>query len=71
MAHSEGDEILMSGEATGGGDSDEEIEVTAAEVLVQLENVSFSYLSSLNHIQFSLESLQNTLVESLVLQLCL
>lgn len=70
MAHSEGDEILMSGEATGGGDSDEEIEVTAAEVLVQLENVSF-YLSSLNHIQFSLESLQNTLVESLVLQLCL
>ena len=69
MAHSEGDEILMSGEATGGGDSDEEIEVTAAEVLVQLENVSF-YLSSLNHIQFSLESLQ-TLVESLVLQLCL
>lgn len=28
----------MSGEATEGGDSDEEIEVTAAEVLVQLEN---------------------------------
>ena len=45
MAHSEGDEILMSGEATGGGDSDEEIEVTAAEVLVQLENVSF-YVSN-------------------------
>jgi len=42
MAHSEGDEILMSGEATGGGDSDEEIEVTAAEVLVQLENVSLT-----------------------------
>jgi len=41
MAHSESDEIFMSGEATGGGDSDEEIEVTAAEVLVQLENVSF------------------------------
>lgn len=40
MAHSEEDDFLMSGEATGGGDSDEEIEVTAAEVLVQLENVS-------------------------------
>lgn len=46
MAHSEGDEIFMSGEATGGGDSDEEIEVTAAEVLVQLENVSFCVCNS-------------------------
>lgn len=53
MAHSEGDEILMSGEATGGDDSDEEIEVTAAEVLVQLETVSF-YLSSLNHVSLKL-----------------
>lgn len=50
MAHSEGDEILMSGEATGGDDSDEEIEVTAAEVLVQLENVRF-YVS--NSVWFS------------------
>lgn len=46
MAHSEGDEIFMSGEATEGGDSDEEIEVTAAEVLVQLENVSFYVCNS-------------------------
>lgn len=46
MAHNEGDEFLMSGEATGGGDSDEEIEVTAAEVLVQLENVSFYVCNS-------------------------
>lgn len=43
MAHSEEDDFLTSGEAAGGGDSDEEIEVTAAEVLVQLENVSRSY----------------------------
>lgn len=41
MAQSEGDDFLLSGEATGGGDSEEEIEVTAAEVLVQLEDVSF------------------------------
>ena len=41
MAHSEGDDFLLSGEATGGGDSEEEIEVTAAEVLAQLEEVSF------------------------------
>ena len=40
MAHSEGDEFLLSGEATGGADSEEEIEVTAAEVLAQLEEVS-------------------------------
>lgn len=33
MAHSNGDENLLS------GDSDEEIEVTAAEVLAQLEEV--------------------------------
>lgn len=52
MAHSKGDEILMSGEATGGGDSDEEIEVTAAEVLVQLENVSFFMSSSVTCIVF-------------------
>lgn len=37
MAQNEGDEFLLSGEATGGGESDEEIEVTAAEVLAQLE----------------------------------
>ena len=39
MAHSEGGEFSLSGEATGGADSDEEIEVTAAEVLSQLEEV--------------------------------
>ena len=39
MALNEGDEFLLSGEATGGGESDEEIEVTAAEVLAQLEEV--------------------------------
>ena len=39
MAQNEGDEFLLSGEATGGGESDEEIEVTAAEVLAQLEEV--------------------------------
>ena len=44
MAHSEGDEFVLSGEATGGGDSDEEIEVTAAEVLAQLEEVSYVLL---------------------------
>lgn len=37
MAHSNGDENLLSAEATVGGDSDEEIEVTAAEVLARLE----------------------------------
>ena len=40
MAQNEGDEFLLSGEATGGGESDEEIEVTAAEVLAQLEEVN-------------------------------
>lgn len=44
MAQSEEDDFLLSGEAAGGGDSDEEIEVTAAEVLVQLEDVSFSII---------------------------
>ena len=39
MAHSNGDENLLSAEATVGGDSDEEIEVTAAEVLARLEEV--------------------------------
>ncbi len=58
MAHSEEDDFLMSGEATGGGDSDEEIEVTAAEVLVQLENVScfyytLAYIYSVIHLKFS------------------
>lgn len=37
MDHKDGDVFSQSGEATGGEGSDEEIEVTAAEVLAQLE----------------------------------
>lgn len=38
MDHREEPDFSLSGETGGGGESDEEIEVTAAEVLVQLEN---------------------------------
>lgn len=38
MDHREEPDFSLSGETAGGGESDEEIEVTAAEVLVQLEN---------------------------------
>lgn len=40
MDHREEPDFLLSGETAGADESDEEIEVTAAEVLVQLENVS-------------------------------
>lgn len=39
MDHREEPDFLLSGETAGADESDEEIEVTAAEVLVQLENV--------------------------------
>lgn len=39
MDHREEPDFLLSGETAGAYESDEEIEVTAAEVLVQLENV--------------------------------
>lgn len=42
MDHKDGDMFSQSGEATGGEGSDEEIEVTAAEVLAQLEEVCMS-----------------------------
>lgn len=42
MDHKDGDVFSQSGEATGGEGSDEEIEVTAAEVLAQLEEVCMS-----------------------------
>ena len=39
MDHREEPDFLLSGQTVGADESDEEIEVTAAEVLVQLENV--------------------------------
>lgn len=39
MDYREEPDFLLSGETVGADESDEEIEVTAAEVLVQLENV--------------------------------
>lgn len=39
MDHREEPDFLLSGQTVGADESEEEIEVTAAEVLVQLENV--------------------------------
>ena len=44
MAHGNVDEYVFSEGTAAGGDSDEEIEVTAAEVLAQLEEVRRSII---------------------------